>query len=149
MSSGRLTGIKLNGREIGLLYTYSNARLAVRMLQQFCPPGNGKLTLGDAGTLLLKADQDAINVFLQAGMQHDPQLKETEPDEIDKWLDKAVRKPEQGGDGRKLAQISRVILEGLKTSGLVDLIYEDKGLKDGETAEGERPIRAVVETAGS
>lgn len=143
--SGRLTKLHLNGRDLGLLYTYSSVRLGVRMLQQFCPPAQPKLTLGQAGMLLLQGDQDAVNVFIQAGVQHDPQLKEIEGADIDKWLDKAVRKPEHGGEGRKIGDIAKVILTALRDGGFVDLIYEDRSLTDGEAENGTRPIVAVRE----
>lgn len=133
--AGRTELITLGGKERRLLYTISNTRLATAALQRFLPDGAAKLTYADAAMLVLRGDLDAVLLFLQAGFQHSDQHLELR--EVEKWVDKEVR------EGRKIADIGRPILEALKASNLIDIVYEPS------KPEGDHPERPTVADGSS
>ena len=125
---GRLVPIQLD-REHGLLFNISNTRLATATLQRFMPAGSDKLTYAQAAMLVLQNDLDAICIFIQAGLQHED--KDLELRTVEKWLDAELRA------GRKVAEFSRPILEALKASNLVDIVYTPTSPAASDASGGE------------
>jgi hypothetical protein len=118
-----------------LRFDLNSSRLATTTLQRYLPERADKLKLTDAATLLLQHDQDAIVVFLMAGLSHDDRgmSQRKIEDLVQAQLDK----------GKRIEDFSMPIIEALEAAGLIQLRRDLVGTE--EEANGRPPVRAVAE----
>lgn len=117
-----------------LRFDLNSSRLATTTLQRYLPERTDKLKLTDAATLLLQHDQDAIVVFLMAGLSHEDRGMSQR--KIEDLLQAQLEK------GKKMADFSMCIIDALEAAGLIEL--QRKTTED--TEEGDRPtLRAVTD----
>lgn len=131
----RTVPVELDGLK-QLRFDISSSRLATTTLQRYLPDRAEKLKLSDAATLLLQHDQDAIVVFLMAGLTYkDRSLTQRK---IEDLMEAQLLK------GGKMADFSMPIVEALEAAGLVDLIKPQRKTSEAADEEPERPTLRVA-----
>lgn len=131
----RSTPIELDGTK-QLRFDINSSRLATTSLQRYLPERAEKLKLTDAATLILQHDQDAIVIFLMAGLSYrDRSLSQRKVEDLmQAQIDK----------GGKIADFAMPIIEALEAAGLVE-IQRKQASDEEETGDRPTPLRAVTD----
>lgn len=130
--AGPAVEIVIAGQHQHIRYNVRTSRMATNTLQNvFLPKNADKLDVGGAATLVARGDQDAIIVFLHAGMAYDNERLLMS--EVERMCERHV---DGGGD---LGDFVQPILDALHAARLIKVNYRLRSGPDSEGDNGGRP----------